>query len=324
MDDVQKMPLPNLSNDGVQGNDFSNHATLPAASNGAGNDNTMLVDNDAQGHTDEEKQANSNEESDTETEEKDDDDKSSSSGLQNLWRGLGVTGIVKQLVYQHKILPTKKTPRHNVVTAEWIYHGIFTSFMRHYPVDDLDENRKAIFFSLSNTQRPTKTTKITPCMKLNDEVPTWSQKLKTVFSSRNHDKNIGDDGLSTQSTYSINISDSDYAASLTPNEDMLKKTVAFSLPLEKNYSFFLMTLNEVRSLITSKMTLSSSSPHGKIINTTIVQIDASKVVTQCNDIKFVEWTKTNKHASFWYSEDISKSENSSTVNYKGHQNILPP
>jgi hypothetical protein len=40
----------------------------------------------------------------------------------------------------------------------------------------------------------------------------------------------------------------------------------------------------------------------------IAQINASKVVTECNDIEFVEWTKTIKHASFWYSEDIAKSE----------------
>jgi hypothetical protein len=260
MDDVQEMSPPNLSNDGVQGKHFGNQATLPAASDSAGNDDTMLVDNDAQDHTDEEKQADSNEESDTETEGEDDDDKSSSSGLQNLWRGLGVTGMVKRLVYQHKIIPTKKTPRCNVVTAEWIYHGIFTSFMHHHPVDDLDEYRNAIYFSLSNTQQSTKTTKITRHMKLNDKVATWSQKLKTVFLSRNHDNNVGDDGLSAQSTYSINISDSNYIASLTPNEDMLKRTVAFSLPLEKIYSFFLMALNEVRSLFTSKMTLSSLSP----------------------------------------------------------------
>jgi hypothetical protein len=87
---------------------------------------------------------------------------------------------------------------------------------------------------------------------------------------------------------------------------MLKKSVAFSLPLERMYSFFLIALTEVRSLVTSKMTLFSSSPQGKIINTMIAQINASKVATECNDIKFVEWTKTNKHASFWYSEDISK------------------
>ncbi len=55
------------------------------------------------------------------------------------------------------------------------------------------------------------------------------------------------------------------------------------------------------------MNLFSLSPQGKIINTTIAQINASKVVTECNDIEFVEWTKTNKHASFWYSEDIAKS-----------------
>jgi hypothetical protein len=49
-----------------------------------------------------------------------------------------------------------------------------------------------------------------------------------------------------------------------------------------------MALNEVRSLVTSKITLSSSSPQGEIINTMIAQIDASKVVTECNNIEFVE------------------------------------
>jgi hypothetical protein len=56
------------------------------------------------------------------------------------------------------------------------------------------------------------------------------------------------------------------------------------------------------------MTLFSSSPQGKIINTMITQINASKVVTECDNIEFVEWTKTNKHTPFWYSEDIAKSE----------------
>jgi hypothetical protein len=89
----------------------------------------VLVDNDSPENTFEAKEANSNEESDPQTEEKNYDDKSSSSGLQNLQRGLGVTGINKQLVYQHKTLPTKKTPICNVATAEWIYHGFFNSFI---------------------------------------------------------------------------------------------------------------------------------------------------------------------------------------------------
>ncbi len=178
--------------DSVQGNAFGNQAALPSTSDGASNDNTVLVDNDAQENTDEAKQAASKEESDIETEEKNDDDKSSSSWLQNLQRGLGVTGMVKQLVYQHKFLPTKKTPRRNVFTAEWIYHGFFTSFMRYCPVDDLKEYRKAMHFSLSNRQQCTKTTKITPCMKLNEEVATWCQKLKAILTNHNHYDNIAE------------------------------------------------------------------------------------------------------------------------------------
>jgi hypothetical protein len=76
-------------------------------------------------------------------------------------------------------------------------------------------------------------------MKLNEEVATWSQKLIATHLSRNRDNNIQDDGLSAQLTYSINSSDRDSIASLTSNEDMLKKTIAFSLPLEKIYSFIL-------------------------------------------------------------------------------------
>ncbi len=104
--------------------------------------------------------------------------------------------MVKQLVYQHKTRPTKKTPRRNVVPVEWIYYGIFTSFIWYCPVDDLNEFRKAIYFSLSNSQQSTKTTKITPHMKLNDKVATWSQKPKAILTSCNHDNNVGDDGLS--------------------------------------------------------------------------------------------------------------------------------
>ncbi len=76
---------------------FGNQAALPSASDGAGNDNTGLVDNVAQENTDEAKLAASND--DTETEEKNYDDKSSSFGLQNLQRVLRVTGMIKQLVY---------------------------------------------------------------------------------------------------------------------------------------------------------------------------------------------------------------------------------
>jgi hypothetical protein len=68
--------------------------------------------------------------------------------------------------------------------------------MWYCPVDDLNEYRNATYFSLSNSPQSTKTMKITPHMKLNDKVATWSQKLKAILTSRNHDDNVGDDGLS--------------------------------------------------------------------------------------------------------------------------------
>ncbi len=43
-------------NDSVQGDNFGNQAALPSASDGAGNDNTVLFDNVAQENTDEAKQ----------------------------------------------------------------------------------------------------------------------------------------------------------------------------------------------------------------------------------------------------------------------------
>ena len=97
---------------------------------------------------------------------------------------------------------------------------------------------RLFIFSLSNMQQSSRTTKITPHKKLNDKVATWFQKSKTVLSSRNHDDNTRDDGISAQSTYSINISDSNYIASLTPNEDILKKTIPFSLLGQDLYPVF--------------------------------------------------------------------------------------
>jgi hypothetical protein len=74
MDDVQERSPSNISDDGLQGNNVGNQAALPSASIGNGNDNTLVVDNDAQLKSDEEKQADSNEDSDTEHEERDVDD----------------------------------------------------------------------------------------------------------------------------------------------------------------------------------------------------------------------------------------------------------
>jgi hypothetical protein len=61
MNDLQVTSPSNISDDGVQGNNVSNQAAFPASSNIATNDNILLIDNDAQEKSDDEKQANSNE-----------------------------------------------------------------------------------------------------------------------------------------------------------------------------------------------------------------------------------------------------------------------
>jgi hypothetical protein len=93
--------------------------------------------------------------------------------------------------------------------AQLIYHGIFTSFQCHGVLLDKDKSlAKNILLQL---QRP----KIIPknnnhSFQKNQEVLLWTKPIAKKAPSYGHDDNVGDDCLSSQSSYDQDISNQDF------------------------------------------------------------------------------------------------------------------
>jgi hypothetical protein len=118
-----------------------------------------------------------------------------------------LTNVAKK--QQQKLLPTtmnmagKATSR---VTAQYLYQAMFTTFACHNLPEDIDLPRE-IIKDASTTLSSLHTATTTPQSKLNLEVASWNTEhmpITSIFSLIFED-NIGEDGLSLQSTYQVNI-----------------------------------------------------------------------------------------------------------------------
>jgi hypothetical protein len=117
--------------------------------------------------------------------------------------------------------------------------------------------------------------------------------------------NVGEDGLSSQSTYKENIDCPYYKASIAPNQKILNYLKTSKEQLEKVYGGIMKEVNELRVQIASKSTISAIDHHGKTFNTNIAKVQAQNMVFQpLDDIELVDLTSTNKFARFWFCEDI--------------------
>jgi hypothetical protein len=111
-------------------------------------------------------------------------------------------------------------------------------------------------------------------------VSSWTTngKATTAGSSLVFEDNVGEDGLSSQSTYKINIDCPYYKASIAPNSKVLNDLKSSKEQLEKVYGGIMTEVNELRLQIGSKKTLSCIDCQGKSFNTNIAKVQAQKVV----------------------------------------------
>ncbi len=117
--------------------------------------------------------------------------------------------------------------------------------------------------------------------------------------------NVGEDGLSTQSTYKVKIDCLYYKEAIAPNPKVLNELKPSKEQLEIVYGAIMKEVNDLRLQIDSKKTLSCSDRQGKSFNTNIAEVQAQNVVfLPLDDIELVDWTTTNKFARFWFCEDI--------------------
>jgi hypothetical protein len=134
-------------------------------------------------------------------------------------------------------------------------------------------------------------------------VSSWTTNGKetTADSLLVFEDNVGEDGLSSQSTYKVNIDDPYYKASIAPNPKVLRQ-------LEKVYGGIMKEVNDLLLQIESKKTFSCIDCQGKSFNTNIAKVQTQNVVVwPLDDIELVDWTSTNKFARLWFCEDIHHS-----------------
>jgi hypothetical protein len=136
----------------------------------------------------------------------------------------------------------------------------------------------------------------------NAEVSSWwkgsSKSNSSSFHSMMFEDNVGEDGLSAQSSKNIDINDSNYIDNLAPDPTMFDDDVPLGMDtLKKVYTQLISALNDVRIHKSTNSTLSSLW-NGKSQNTYIGQVKASSVVVKCDDIDFFDWSLHNSSAYF--------------------------
>ncbi len=127
-----------------------------------------------------------------------------------------------------------------------MYHGIFTIFQCHNPLSYNSDEEELIKKLLTSCRL----VRILPTRSKNAEVALWwrgsSKSNTSSFHSMMFEDNVGEDGLSAQSSYTINISDSNYIENLAPDPDMFDNEIVLEHDtLQKVYTKLIEALNEV-------------------------------------------------------------------------------
>jgi hypothetical protein len=106
--------------------------------------------------------------------------------------------------------------------------------------------------------------------------------------------NVCKDSLSSQSSYKINSGCPYYEASIALNPKLLNDFEPSKEQLETVYGGIMEKMNELRSQIARKKTLSAMDYQGKTINTNIAKVQAQNVVfCFLMNIELLDWTTSN-------------------------------
>jgi hypothetical protein len=202
---------------------------------------------------------------------------------------------------------TKFSPRD---MSQCVYFDAFTSYARHQLPEDIDEILTIVEGVISNKNVTTKRFGSTNRMsRLNSEVSNWNAK-RPIFpsSSSIFNDSIGDDGLSSQSTYDVRIDNPHHIEAIAPNSKLLQDSLPTIDAMKTSYQILLKAVNEMRIQLSTKNTLSAIDRNGRTFNTNIAEIHATSVCLSIDDVEFYEWASENKFARFWYCQDLRHSE----------------
>ncbi len=139
-------------------------------------------------------------------------------------------------------------------------------------------------------------------MSKNVEVSSWwkgsSKSNASSLHSMMFEDNVGEDGLSALSSYTIDINDTNYIDNLAPDPTMFDNEIPLGMnTLKKVCTQLISALKDVRIQKSTNSTLSALW-NGKSQNTYINQVKASSVVVECDGIDFFDWSLHNCCACF--------------------------
>ncbi len=123
------------------------------------------------------------------------------------------------------------------VNSQCLYHDVFTTYLHHFLPNDLCLLKVIIQDIITTlTSLPKRCTK-TLMVKFNLEVASWTTTCKATAagSSLAFEDNVGEDRLSSQSTYKVNLDCLYYKASIAPNPKTLNDLKPSKDQLEKVY-----------------------------------------------------------------------------------------
>ncbi len=162
--------------------------------------------------------------------------------------------------------------RYGNVGVQSLYHGIFTTFQCHN-ASSYNFDKKALIISLLTSR---KLISIPQILTANAEVASWwkgrTKSDSSSLPSMMFEDNVGEDGLSAQSSYTIDINDSIFFDNLAPHPTMFDNETPLGKDTFKNvYTQLISALNNVRVQKSTYSTLSAIW-NGKSLNTFIGQV----------------------------------------------------
>ncbi len=165
------------------------------------------------------------------------------------------------------------------VAGQLLYHDVFSTYIRHFVQDDIYPLKDIIQDIMTTSSSLPKRCTIGPIAQLNSMVSsrTTNGKATTAGSLLVFEDNVGEDGLSSQSTYKVNIDCPHNKASIAPNPKVLNDLKPSKEQLEKVYGLIMKEVNDLRLQFDSKNTLSCIDRQGKSFNASIAKVQAQNV-----------------------------------------------
>ncbi len=139
------------------------------------------------------------------------------------------------------------------VAGQLLYHDVFSTNMCYFVQDDPHPLKDVIQDIMNTSSSLPKRCTIGPLAQLNSVVPLWTTNCKATTAGflMVFEDNIGEDGLSTQSTYKVNI-DCPYCKEvIAPNPKVLNELKPSKEQLEIVYGEIMNEVNDSRLQIDS-------------------------------------------------------------------------